>query len=131
CRFALEFGSTYSFFPANGLAWRNAAAMMASIALRNTVRCRRSEVVLATVRRVNAQLFDGARDPRREDARGADVIVRPDPENAEVAAAPEQAREDDETHRVREQHAGRNRHRARDAEEDLHGHQHEQQYRHA
>lgn len=48
-------------------------------------------------------------------------------EHCEMATAPEQPREDDETDRLREHHPDRQRHRARETENDLHRRQQEEE----
>src|SRR5437763_1095359 len=126
CRLAVEFGSTYSRLPANGFPCNNASSSQ-----RLCLIIRRYTTGGAKAPGRLADVMDHRRDARRENASGADVVVRLHPENPEIASAPEQAGEDDQPHGLGEHHADGHRHGARKPEEDLEDHEREQKQRHA
>src|SRR5688500_11174765 len=49
-----------------------------------------------------ADLLNHVHQPRVQDARGADVVVRLHPEHGEISRPPEQSGEDDQTHSLGE-----------------------------
>src|SRR5207253_3848970 len=93
CRLAVEFGSTYSRLPTNGFPCSNASRSQRLCLIFE----RRAAVGPETSGRL-ADVLDHRRDARREDARGANVVVRLYPENPEIPGAPEQTGEDDQPH---------------------------------